>query len=61
VREVAERAKENGHGGVFARHDDHHDGQERIHGEKLKAKKAAGSPAGDWLVLGPGDVATRRS
>ncbi|HEY2367615.1 MAG TPA: DUF3237 family protein [Polyangiaceae bacterium] len=29
-----------------------------IAGEKLKAKKAAGSPAGDWLVLGPGDVAT---
>jgi len=29
-----------------------------IAGEKLKAKKAAGSPAGDWLILGPGDVAT---
>jgi len=29
-----------------------------IEGERLKAKKAAGSPAGDWLIIGPGDVAT---
>mgnify|MGYP001606724943 FL=1 len=30
----------------------------RVEGERLRAEKAAGSPAGDWLVLGPGDVAT---
>jgi hypothetical protein len=29
-----------------------------IDGERLKAKKKPGSPAGDWLMLGPNDVAT---
>lgn len=29
-----------------------------IEGERLKAKKAKASPAGDWLIIGPGDVAT---
>lgn len=29
-----------------------------IEGERLRARKAPGSPAGDWLIIGPGDVAT---
>ena len=29
-----------------------------IQGERLNAKKAAGLPAGDWLSIGPNDVAT---
>jgi hypothetical protein len=29
-----------------------------VEGERLSARKAPGSPAGDWLILGPGDVAT---
>ena len=29
-----------------------------IEGERLRARKAAGSPSGDWLAIGPGDVAT---
>jgi hypothetical protein len=29
-----------------------------LEGERIKAHKAEGSPAGDWLSIGPGDVAT---
>ncbi|MEO7110084.1 MAG: DUF3237 domain-containing protein [Polyangiaceae bacterium] len=29
-----------------------------VQGERLKAKKASALPAGDWLTLGPNDVAT---
>ena len=29
-----------------------------IQGARLNAKKASGLPAGDWLALGPNDVAT---
>jgi hypothetical protein len=29
-----------------------------IEGERLKARKAPGSPSGDWLIVGPRDVAT---
>jgi hypothetical protein len=29
-----------------------------VEGDRLRARKAAGSPAGDWLILGPHDVAT---